>query len=223
MIHRGSSAIGRTEPDESRAVSGAHEVNLNRYISKQFANPHGIGGRMVTAVMNRQNREMYEQTERFLRPSADEVILDIGCGNGFMMERLARTCKCHLIGVDISDDVLLAAKRNVGSISARFICCSVEKMPIESETVDKAITINTLYFWNDLQKGFEEIYRVLKPGGVFISTHYTNQALEEYPHTQYGYERHPQDAVGTVAREAGFSVKSEPIMQSRGYVLICCK
>lgn len=177
----------------------------------------------MTAIMNRQNREMYEQTEEFLHPGENEVILDIGCGNGFMMEKLTRACRCHLIGIDISDEILRTAERNIGSECAHFICCSVEKIPIESETIDKAFAINTMYFWDDLQKGFDEIYRVLKPGGIFISTHYTNRTLEGFSHTRYGYGKHSPDTVASVAREAGFDVQSEPIMQNRSYVLICYK
>lgn len=38
-------------------------MSINEYIAKQFANPRGIGGRIVMAVMNRQNAQMYEETE----------------------------------------------------------------------------------------------------------------------------------------------------------------
>ena len=61
-------------------------MSINEYIAKQFANPRGIGGRIVMAVMNRQNAQMYEETERLLRPRNDDIILDIGCGNGIMLE-----------------------------------------------------------------------------------------------------------------------------------------
>jgi hypothetical protein len=48
---------------------------FDRYIAKQFANPAGLGGRIVSAVMNRQNRPLYEATLAEL-PSAARRVLD---------------------------------------------------------------------------------------------------------------------------------------------------
>lgn len=200
-----------------------HRESLDRYIAEQFANPRGLGGRIVMRAMKRQNLEMYEVTEAFLKPEPQDAILDIGCGNGFMMERLSRAYRCRLIGTDISRDILKVAKRRVGGKRADFVCCSVDSMPIESGAIDKALTINTLYFWNDLQKGFEEVSRVLKPGGAFVCTHYSNRSLDALPHTQFGYWKHTGEETSSAARSAGFEVEAEPIMGNRGCCLICRK
>lgn len=196
-------------------------MGLNEYIAKQFANPRGLGGRIVAAIMNRQNAEMYDTTQALLHPQACDTILDIGCGNGIMLERIARTCDCHLMGTDISEDALKIAKHRLAGKRAEFLCCAVDDMPIESATIDKAFTINTIYFWDDLAKGFEEIARVLKPDGIFISTHYTKQSLEAYPHTKFGYKKYPEEEVASAAQSASFEVKTRPIMSGRAYSLIC--
>ena len=110
-------------------------MSLNKYIAKQFANPRGTGGRIVMAVMNRQNAQMYEVTERLLRPQAGDTVLDIGCGNGVMMGRVARRCDCRLIGTDISGDVLKSAKHRLKGKNVELLCCPVDDMPIENATV----------------------------------------------------------------------------------------
>lgn len=94
-------------------------------------------------------------------------------------------------------------------------------MPIENGTVDKALTINTMYFWENLVSGYEEIARVLKPGGIFIGTHYTNQSLETYSHTQFGYKMHAEKEVLLAAQTAGFEVEVKPIMGGRAYCVVC--
>ncbi len=193
---------------------------INEYIAKQFANPRGIGGRIVMAVMNRQNAQMYEATERLLRPRNDDIILDIGCGNGIMLERIAHACDCHLIGADISEDALEIAKRQLAGTNVELLRCPVDDMPLEDATVDKALTINTIYFWEDLASGFEEIARVLKPEGIFIGTHYTNRALESYSHTQFGYRMHAEKAVLSAAKDVGLAVHIEPIMDGRAYCVV---
>ena len=193
---------------------------INEYIAKQFANPRGIGGRIVMAVMNRQNAQMYEATERLLRPRNDDTILDIGCGNGIMLERIAHACDCRLIGTDISEDALEIAKRQLAGTNVEPRRCPVDDMPLEDATVDKALTINTIYFWEDLASGFEEIARVLKPEGIFIGTHYTNRALESYSHTQFGYRMHAEKAVLSAAKDVGLAVHIEPIMDGRAYCVV---
>ena len=193
---------------------------INEYIAKQFANPRGIGGRIVMAVMNRQNAQMYEATERLLRPRNDDTILDIGCGNGIMLERIAHACDCRLIGTDISEDALEIAKRQLAGTNVELLRCPVDDTPLEDATVDKALTINTIYFWEDLASGFEEIARVLKPEGIFTSTHYTNRALESYSHTQFGYRMRTEQEVVSAAEIAGFTVQIKSIMDGRAYCVV---
>lgn len=196
-------------------------MSLNKYIAKQFANPRGTGGRIVMAVMNRQNAQMYEVTERLLRPQAGDTVLDIGCGNGVMMGRVARRCDCRLIGTDISGDVLKSAKHRLKGKNVELLCCPVDDMPIENATVDKALTINTLYFWEDLASGFVEIARALKPGGLFIGTHYTNQSLESYSHTQFGYRMRAESEILSAAQNADFAVEVQTIMGGKAYCVVC--
>ncbi|MEY8562306.1 class I SAM-dependent methyltransferase [Eggerthellaceae bacterium 3-80] len=193
---------------------------INEYIAKQFANPRGIGGRIVMAVMNRQNAQMYEATEMLLLPRNDDTILDIGCGNGIMLERIAHAYDCRLIGTDISEDALEIAKRRLTGTNVEFLHCPVDDMPLEDAIVDKALTINTFYFWEDLASGFEEIARVLKPEGIFIGTHYTNRALESYSHTQFGYRMRTEQEVVSAAENAGFTVQIKSIMDERAYSVV---
>ena len=194
---------------------------INEYIAKQFANPRGIGGRIVMAVMNRQNEQMYEATETLLHPRNGDTILDIGCGNGIMMKRIAGACDCRLIGTDISKDALKIAKRRLASTSIELLCCSVDDMPLKDATVDKALTINTMYVWEDMASGFAEIACVLKPGGIFIGTHYTNRALESYSHTQFGYRMRTEQEVVSAAQNTGFAAQIKLIMDGRVYCLVC--
>lgn len=172
-------------------------------------------------VMNRQNAAMYDAIEALLHAQDHETILDIGCGNGIMMERLASVRDCHLIGTDISEGALSMARRRLVRANADFLCCPVDDMPLESASIDKALTVNTMYFWDELLAGFTEIARVLKLGGIFIGTHYTNRSLESYSHTQFGYKMHTEEEIVSAANSAGFAVQTRPIMDGRVYCVVC--
>lgn len=47
---------------------------------------------------------------------------------------------------------------------------NIEDMPFNNDIFDKVYTVHTIYFWNDLDKGLNETYRVLKQNGsLYIS------------------------------------------------------
>lgn len=198
-------------------------MRFNQYIAEQFSRPVGLGGRIVAAIMNWQNKAMYEATEKLLAPKAGDVLLDIGCGNGYMLGRLSRHVGVALWGTDISEDMLDASRRRLRERRTSFACCSVDEMPLEDGSIDKACTINTVYFWDDLEKAFGEVYRVIKPGGVFVNTFYTGEALGRYPHTRYGYQKYSLSELSDAAIEAGFGVEMHSIMDGAGRCMGCRK
>ena len=149
-------------------------MRLHSYIAKQFADPQGVGGSLISFVMNRQNRPLYDATERLLSLSHDDSVLDIGCGNGFVMGLLAHQSGATLTGIDPSDEIIKTALRRnrkyVERKTMRFDCQNVSAMTFPAESFSRAYTINTVYFWEELDKPMKEIWRVLEPGGVFINT-----------------------------------------------------
>ncbi|MDR3121171.1 MAG: class I SAM-dependent methyltransferase [Clostridiales bacterium] len=140
------------------------------YIGEQFHKPTGLGGKLATFVMNRQNWRQYAGAEAALNLVGTESVLDIGFGNGYLLGRLAGRYDCCFYGVDISPDMLqTATKRNRKSIDSGKMCLSLgsaEKTGLESDSIDKAYTVNTVYFWSSLDAGLADIWRILKPGRV---------------------------------------------------------
>ena len=45
---------------------------------------------------------------------------------------------------------------------------SVTELPFEAEQFEVVTAFETVYFWPELAQNFREVYRVLKPGGVFF-------------------------------------------------------
>jgi 2-polyprenyl-3-methyl-5-hydroxy-6-metoxy-1,4-benzoquinol methylase len=89
-------------------MGGADVMSINKYIAKQLGNPTGIGGRIVFSVMNRQNRPLYEDVIRLLSPFDSDSVLDIGCGNGNVLNMLASRAACTLTGIDFSKSAIIA-------------------------------------------------------------------------------------------------------------------
>jgi arsenite methyltransferase len=100
-----------------------------------------------------------------------QVVLDLGCGAGLDLllasERVGD--RGHVIGVDYNEDMLVLAKKRIlqyPNIELRK--GKIEKLPINSKSVDWVISNCVINLSSDKQKAFNEISRVLKPTGKMI-------------------------------------------------------
>ncbi len=100
------------------------------------------------------------------------TVLDLGSGAGFdaflAWNRVGATG--HVIGVDMTDDMLSLARENAakrGATNVEFRKGFIEKLPVESGTVDYVISNCVINLSTDKPAVFREIARVLKPGGRF--------------------------------------------------------
>lgn len=116
-----------------------------------------------------------------------EVCVDLGSGRGTDALRLAETVgsKGFVYGLDISDGMLQKARKNaekLGVNNVRFIKTNLEHLPLEDEKVNLVISNCTINHADDKQAVWNEVYRILKPGGRFVvSDIYSLQPVpEEY-------------------------------------------
>lgn len=112
-------------------------MSINSYIARQFADPNGLGGSVISLVMNRQNRPLYDETIRLLEPSDSGSVLDIGSGNGYVLNLLARQYNATFTGIDTSENIIgVATRRNRGYIKSEkmsFSCQDVSSMSFAYE------------------------------------------------------------------------------------------
>ena len=67
---------------------------FSEYIGSQFGNPRGFVGAVCCVIMNVINRAMYKNTVALVDVSPDDKVLDIGFGNGYLLQLLYNKCKC---------------------------------------------------------------------------------------------------------------------------------
>ena len=81
-------------------------------------------------------------------------MLDIGYGNGFLLQRLDRRFKPELYGIDISEDMLLAAeKRNrkakeAGSLKIHLFMMIHQILVMERDCIHKDCGLQRSVVWN---------------------------------------------------------------------------
>jgi SAM-dependent methyltransferase len=105
--------------------------------------------------------------------SENATVLDIGCGGGRTLERLASPPRLgKAIGIDYSKDaVAVARKRNqrlIASGRVEVVHGSVSSMPFPDATFDFVSAVESYYFWPDIAADLAEVRRVMKPSGQLV-------------------------------------------------------
>ena len=135
--------------------------------------PDGIGGKIMVSVMNMGHKALADWGFQFLEIPDDGKVLDCGCGGGANIERMLREhTKTVVKGIDYSEvSVEKSRKVNQKEINTErceILHASVMELPFKDEQFDLVTAFETGYFWPDLPKNFQEVYRVTKSGGMFF-------------------------------------------------------
>lgn len=139
----------------------------------QFQRPTGRKGRIVAAMMNHGHKSLTTWGLTHVTIDPTFVILDVGCGGGKTINRLAkRVPNGKVYGIDYSSDmVAYATKLNqkyVDQGKVEITEGSVDKTGFSSGFFDLVTACETYYFWPSLPDAFKEINRILKPNGKLL-------------------------------------------------------
>ena len=96
--------------------------------------------------------------------------VDLGCGPGWVAVRMAeRAPRVEVIGIDHSQDMVVAARRNGGHVdNLRVERMDGAQMSLESNTVDVVMAVQTAHHWTRADAVMAEIARILRPSGRLV-------------------------------------------------------
>ena len=124
--------------------------------------------------------EFYDEKEKYLNsfeqgrllPLLGDIrdikILDIGAGTGRLSLALAKR-GAKVTALDISEEMLKKIKIKT-EIRIETVIGDAENLPFEKETFDIVAAAFLVVHLKDTTKFFDEVYRVLKDGGLFVVT-----------------------------------------------------
>lgn len=180
----------------------------------QFRRPTGRRGRLVAALMNRGHEMLALWGLTHVNIKFDHLILDVGCGGGQTINRLAQRASLgKVFGVDYSADVVEYArkvnKQLITENRVEIIAGSVEKMGFSDNFFDLVIAIETYYFWSSFSDALKEIRRVLKPSGkLIIINEMVKDGLYEVKHAKIIEQTHvrliPLEEIRDIVQTVGF-------------------
>jgi ArsR family transcriptional regulator len=155
------------------------------------------------------------------------TVADLGCGTGNASELLAPLVK-QVVAVDQSMPMLKAAKKRLAAHpNIKFVCGTLEQLPLESESVDAAVSVLVLHHVPDPLAALKEVRRVLRPGGVAMICDMIEHNRSMYQHTMgHRWLGFSQERIVSLMREAGLTearflvLPSDP--EARGPGLFSC-
>ncbi len=104
--------------------------------------------------------------------------IDLGCGTAQLTADLeSRFPRALVAGVDLSLDMLGAARRRLGASSPPLVNANVYALPLADESIDLVTNTASFHWYLDYRRALDEIRRVLRPGGRFVIATLTDTLL----------------------------------------------
>ncbi len=122
--------------------------------------------------------------------------LDLGCGTGYFSQALiSRSGQQRVIGLDLAQGMLRYASDQRDHAGIDWLCADAERLPLADNSVDQIFSSLAIQWCEDPQRLFNELLRVLKPGGLLavatLGPHTLAElrnawsAVDNYPHVNH--------------------------------------
>jgi ubiquinone/menaquinone biosynthesis C-methylase UbiE len=131
------------------------------------------------------------------RLPASASVLDVGCGTGRLLDRLGSVQPSwSLFGLDRSAGMASAARHQRPALP--FVQATAEALPYPGQSFDGVVTTLSFHHWSDKPGALAEVFRVLRPGGLFALTDASVDDLPGRPHRLWAAARRNMDDMPTL-------------------------
>ena len=187
----------------------------------------------VATSFSRSKNILWTELEFLFRyAEKGEKVLDVGCGNGRFSRYLEET---EYLGLDFSENLITEAKKLFPQ--KRFLLGNALSLPFEDSSFDKVYAIALIHhipLEEYRVKALQEMYRVLKPGGMVFLTAWKRKrkglrwsqvlrffSFSDVSITFNGRERYyhlfKEQELSEIAEKAGFVVMEEGVVKRKKF------
>lgn len=157
-------------------------------------------------MMHDSNLGMTISTANALNISDNDSILELGHGNGKHIPQILDQAKNTIYqGLEIAE-LMKQEAESLNLINASFELYDGQNISFEDHSFSKAMTVNTIYFWQNPVELLNEVYRVLKNGGVFCIGFAQKEFMETLPFTQHGFNLYDHAKLEQLVKETSFEL-----------------
>ncbi|HXD09293.1 MAG TPA: class I SAM-dependent methyltransferase [Anaerolineales bacterium] len=148
---------------------------ISTFVTRQFGHPSGLFGKYIGSGMAKRNVYDAQWTVSLLDIQPQQHVLEIGFGPGVSTQIVAKNASQGFVaGIDHSQTMVRAAsQRNAQAIQTgrmELKLGDAASLPYPDESFDLALSLHSIYFWQNPVECLREIKRVLKPDGMLAIT-----------------------------------------------------
>lgn len=159
-------------------------MSKRRDVQASRAAPNDFSRKLFAPLPSRYNLLAYVlsfgQDRRWRQAMLDHVVgshprlvLDVACGPGAVTRAITKKTDAHVIGLDLSEDMLREGQRNVtrAHLEKRvsLVLARGERLPFGDHTFDALTFTYLLRYVDDPKATMAELARVVKPGGAIAN------------------------------------------------------
>lgn len=184
----------------------------NTELGRQLMKPSGEIGLKVAENMNITNNKLYDFVISNIKINNNDNLLEIGFGNGKTIHKFFDVNPyINYYGVDFSELMCNEAIENTKQYSSKVTisCQNAIKMTFEDNYFDTIVTLNTIYFWENIEKQLLEFKRILHKGGQLVIGYRPKSSMEKLPFTHEVFTHFEADEIRHIIGKIGFKIIKE--------------
>lgn len=143
------------------------QSNVNRMSHSQLVNLHSQGHKPQPPRVDSTPQFVVDAMLENASPTADEILCDVGCGDGRVVIAAAKKYGCRAIGIEIKKDVAALARANVQKAGVAhlvtIVCGDARDYSFDG------ISVVTMYLFPDLMEEIQD--ETLKASRVVSYSH----------------------------------------------------
>jgi ubiquinone/menaquinone biosynthesis C-methylase UbiE len=121
---------------------------------------------------NRHPIQLYDAVTRPV-PLAGLSVLEVGCGRGGGADWLARSrAPRSFVASDLTANAIAFCRRAYDVPGLRFEVADAHALPFPDASFDVVLNLESSLLYDDVDRFFSEVERVLRPGGRFVFADY---------------------------------------------------
>jgi SAM-dependent methyltransferase len=133
-------------------------------VRDEYATDAGLAGR-IAAYRFAEGPDAREETFRAVAEARPRRVLEVGCGQGWLAERIQQELDCDVVAVDQSEHMVeLTRARGV-----RAEVADAQELPFADGEFDCVVAAWMLFHVREVDKALAELARVLRPGGRLVA------------------------------------------------------